>query len=270
MAYYSPLRYPGGKGKMLTETSQIMEENDLNRCTYIEPFAGGANLALNLLFQGKANSIILNDADPAIYAVWYAALNHAFEFIQFINEVPLNLEEYRKQRKIYTGEYKTVKELGFATFYLNRTNRSGILKAGPIGGLNQTGNYLMDCRFNRKDLSVRIKRIYDNRHLIKVYNEDARDFLKRSFPDDSFLFIDPPYYNKGAKLYRNYFKHEDHLEIAALVQNLKYPWVVTYDNVEPVLEMYNFSKHKEYDINYSVETKRLGNEVMFYSSALTI
>lgn len=234
----------------------------------IEPFAGGSNLALNLLFKGAASKIILNDADPAIYAVWYALLNHASEFIQFINEIPINTEEYHKQRKIYDGANRSIKELDFATFYLNRTNRSGILSAGPIGGLNQEGNYLMDCRFNRKALSTRVKCIYNNRHLIEIYNEDARVFLRRIFPNNAFLFIDPPYYNKGAQLYRNYFNHEDHLQVASLVRNLKYPWVVTYDNVKPVIEMYDFSHHKEYDISYTVETKRIGNEIMFYSPLL--
>ena len=270
MAFYSPLRYPGGKGKMLNETLRILNANNLYGCTYIEPFAGGSNLALNLLFNGAADRIILNDADPAIFAVWYSIINHASEFIYFINNVALDLEEYYYQKNIYHGDYKKVLELGLATFYLNRTNRSGIIKAGPIGGYSQTGKYLMDCRFNRKELASRVQRIYDHRQSIKIFNEDARVFITREFPENSFLFIDPPYYNKGATLYRNYFTHKDHLEIAELVKDLKNPWVVTYDNVEPVIEMYDFSDHKDYDISYTVQSKRIGSEIMFYSELLTV
>lgn len=270
MAYYSPLRYPGGKGKMLNETLDIIESNNLYGCTYIEPFAGGANLALNLLFSGVANKIILNDVDPAIYAVWYSILNNGPEFIEFINEIPVNIEEYNNQRRIYNGEYTNILELGLATFYLNRTNRSGIIKAGPIGGYDQTGNYLIDCRFNRRNLSNRIKHIYESRNSIEIYNDDARAFLLRNYPNNSFFFIDPPYYNKGSSLYRNFFTHNDHMEIAEIVRNLAYPWVVTYDNVDSVIEMYNFTQHIEYNITYTVETKRIGNEIMFYSNTIQI
>lgn len=270
MAFYSPLRYPGGKGKMLEETLQIINKNNLIGCTYIEPFAGGANLALNLLFSGNVERIILNDIDLAIYAVWYSIMNHNSEFIEFIERVPLNLNEYNNQRIKYYGSHKSLLELGLATFYLNRTNRSGIITAGPIGGYNQSGKYLLDCRFNRKELSTRIKRIYNNKELIEIFNEDARVFLRRSFPQNSFLFVDPPYYNKGAELYRNFFTHDDHLEIAGLVRDLVYPWIVTYDNVEPIIKMYNFSRYKKYNIPYSVQTKRMGNEIMFSSAMLKI
>lgn len=265
MAYFSPLRYPGGKGKMLKETIQILKNNNLLGCTYIEPFAGGGNLALNLLFKGFVQKIILNDADIAIYAVWYAILYHNDEFIDFIENIPLTLEEYKKQKYIYNHEKQDLLKLGKATFYLNRTNRSGIIKAGPIGGYEQKGAYLIDCRFNRENLKNRVKKIHQNREHIEIFNLDAREFISKPFPKNSFFFIDPPYYNKGASLYRNYFHHKDHVEISQLVKNLDFPWVVTYDAVPEIINIYNFSKHTEYELSYTVESKRLGKEVMFYN-----
>lgn len=270
MAYYSPLRYPGGKGKMLPQTIKILQDNGLVGCTYIEAFAGGSNLALNLLFKGYVSNIILNDADPAIYAMWYSILNFNDEFIEFIKTVPLDLDEHSKQKRIYENERNNLLMLGLATFYLNRTNRSGIIKAGPIGGYAQRGSYLLDCRFNRENLIKRIKDIYKYKDHIKIFGEDARSFFKKDFPENSFFFIDPPYYNKGACLYRNFFNHQDHLEISKIVKNLKYPWVVTYDNVDPILKMYSFSNHIEYDLSYTVETKRRGQEVMFYNDMIKI
>ena len=270
MAHYSPLRYPGGKGKMYNQTLEILQKNNLIGCTYVEAFAGGANLALNLLFNGQVDNVILNDIDPAIYSVWASILNYGPEFINLINNTPITIEEREHQKEIYINHHDDVLALGFATFYLNRTNRSGIITAGPIGGYNQTGNYLIDCRFNKRELIKRVRRIYENRERIQIYNLDARDFLRLNFPDNSFFFIDPPYFQKGGQLYRNSFKKNDHREIAELVRNLPYPWIVTYDNVDDIIQMYDFSERQEYQLTYTVERKYVGTEVMFYRENLII
>lgn len=270
MAYYSPLRYPGGKGKMYKQTLEILTNNNLLGCTYIEAFAGGGNLALNLLFKGNVNNIILNDLDYAIYSVWYSILNYGPQFIELIRNTPVNLEEYYHQKEIYNDTNANILEKGFATFYLNRTNRSGIITAGPIGGYNQNGNYLIDCRFNREQLIQRVQKIYENRDRIQIFNLDAREFLIREFPENSFFFIDPPYYEKGGQLYRNSFDEQDHQEIAELVRNLQYPWIVTYDDVDDIISMYNFSDYQEYHLTYTVERKYIGTEVMFYRQDLNI
>ena len=148
---YSPLRYPGGKSKLAPFVSLAIKKANLQNPVYIEPFAGGAGTALELLFNGIVDEIVINDYDKAIYSMWRAILTNTRKFIYFIENTPLNDVEWRKQKKIYTTQNKKYSiELGFATFYLNRTNRSGILSAGPIGGHNQTGNYLIDARFNKK------------------------------------------------------------------------------------------------------------------------
>lgn len=270
MANYSPLRYPGGKGKMYAQTLKILEDNNLLGCTYIEPFAGGANLALNLLFKGKVNNIILNDYDLAIYAFWYSILNNAPQFIEMIKSIDISLTEREKQKQIYSDEKIDLFKLGFATFYLNRTNRSGIIKGGPIGGKDQLSKYLIDCRFNKDGLIQRIEKIYNNRDKIKLYNQDAMIFLKRKFKSNSFIFIDPPYYNKGAELYENSFSHREHLKISRRVKKLTVPWVLTYDYVDPIIEMYSFCENKKYELSYTVQSKRIGKEVMFYRNSLVV
>lgn len=270
MANFSPLRYPGGKGKLYDTTVKILQDNGLLGCTYIEPFAGGSNLALNLLFNGKVKKIILNDYDKAIYAFWYSVLNYAPEFIELIEKVDVSIEEHKKQKYIYENEKKDLLKLGFATFFLNRTNRSGIIKGGPIGGNNQNSKYLIDCRFNKENLIKRIEKIYSMRDYIKIYNQDAMVFLKRKFKDDSFLFIDPPYYNKGAELYENSFTHKEHLMISKRINKLKVPWVLTYDNVEPIIEMYSFCNYREYKLSYTAQSRKIGSEIMFFKDDLSV
>lgn len=270
MAHYSLLRYPGGKGKMYLQTLKILEDNDLLGCTYIEPFAGGGNLALNLLFRGKVDSIILNDNDPAIYSVWASILFYGNEFIELIKNTPITLEERDRQKQIYLNKPNDVLALGFSTFYLNRTNRSGIITAGPIGGYSQKGNYLIDCRFNKEKLIQRVETILKYKEKMQIFDFDAKDFLELNFHKNSFFFIDPPYYVKGSQLYRNYFKKSDHEELAKKVENLDYPWIVTYDNVDDIISIYEFCNHFEYNLTYTIEKKYKGSEVLFYKHGLSI
>ena len=205
-----------------------------------------------------------------IYAFWYSILNYAPEFIDMIKKVEVSLDEREKQKKIYTNEKNDLLKLGFATFYLNRTNRSGIIKGGPIGGQQQKSKYLIDCRFNKENLINRIEKIYENRKKIKIYNQDAMIFLKRRFKSDSFLFIDPPYYNKGAELYENSFTPKEHKKISRRIRKLSVPWVLTYDCVDEIIDMYSFCKGKEYELSYTVQNKKIGNEIMFYKDNLIV
>lgn len=175
----SPLRYPGGKYKLYKYVVQLVQQNDCT--TYIEPFCGGAALALELLFDGVVKNIIINDYDYTIYCFWDSILNRTDEFIQKILSTDVNIEEWNRQ-KVIREQMNTYSglEIGFSTFFLNRTNRSGIIdKAGPIGGMNQEGTYSIDCRFNKKKLIAQIEKIANNRDKIKLYNMEALDFIDR-------------------------------------------------------------------------------------------
>ena len=187
-----------------------------------------------------------------------------------IKNVEVSLNEREKQKEIYINEKTDLLKLGFATFYLNRTNRSGIIKGGPIGGQQQKSKYLIDCRFNKNNLIDRIEKIYENREKIKIDNQDAMIFLKRRFKPDSFLFIDPPYYNKGAELYENSFTPKEHKKISRRIKKLSVPWVLTYDCVDEIIEMYSFCRGKEYELSYTVQNKKIGNEIMFYRDNLIV
>ena len=179
---YSPLRYPGGKTKMLPIIKLMINKSNHN-ATYVEPFAGGAGVALGLLFKGCVNDIVINDFDKSIYSIWRAILTESDKLIYLIKHTPISIEEWYKQRSIYKNQNKRYSlELGFAALYLNRTNRSGILNAGPIGGLNQNGKYLIDARFNKEELIKKIKRIVSYKNKIKLYNCEISTFLKNIMP----------------------------------------------------------------------------------------
>lgn len=269
---YSPLRYPGGKTKIAPLVNAIMEKAEIKNGIYIEPFAGGGGVALALLLSNKVKHIVINDMDITIYAFWHSILNHTDEFIELIKKTQITIEEWHKQKDIFLNkDSSNLLELGFATFFLNRTNRSGILKAGPIGGYNQTGNYLIDARFNKQNLIKRIERIGQYKDKISLFNLEIKDFMKTVLPKykrNAFVYFDPPYFKKGHELYINFFKPKDHQALAKLIKKIKIDWMVTYDNVEEVKSIYKDREQKVYDLNYSLANKGKNSEIIVLSRDL--
>lgn len=267
---YSPLRYPGGKSKLAPFVSLVIKKANLQEPVYIEPFAGGAGIALELLFNGTVREIVINDYDKAIYSMWRAILTDTQNFIQLIENTPVNANEWRNQKNVYlTQNQKYSIELGFAAFYLNRTNHSGILGAGPIGGYDQTGKYLIDVRFNKKDLIARIRQIAKYKSKIHIYNQDVRTFLNvylQRYIENAFIYLDPPYYHKGKQLYKNFFSHNDHAQIRDIIANLNCPWMVTYDDVAEIREIYNMYQGYNFDLVYSLANTGRNSEIMFLSN----
>lgn len=262
---YSPLRYPGGKTKIAPLVEQIMQKAGIVNGTYIEPFAGGGGVALALLLRGKVQNIVINDYDKTIYAFWHSVVFETERFIKLLKKTPVTINEWHNQKKIFEGKTKSLLKLGFAMFFLNRTNRSGILKAGPIGGYDQSGNYLVDARFNKAELIKKISRIGEYREHIFIYNLEIRDFIKNALPNykkNSFVYFDPPYFKKGKELYINFFKPEDHKEIADMIFKLDVDWMVTYDDVEEIKIIYDGKEQKKFDLNYSVANKGKNSEII--------
>ncbi len=271
----SPLRYPGGKSCLYPLVCKILKANRLERKRYAEPFAGGCGLALALLYSGNVSDIHINDVDASIWAFWHSVLNHTDDFTYRIQKTPITVEEWRAQRLIHLAQdMNDPLALGFATFFLNRTNRSGVIKdAGVIGGLNQNGLYKLDCRFNRDDLERRVRRVAKYKNRIHLTRRDALAFLAEmgeNLPATTFICVDPPYFKKGQGLYTSFYEAGDHQILSKSILELENPWIVTYDNVDEIASLYRDRRQYEFDVNYSVKTKRLGTELLIASKGLRI
>jgi DNA adenine methylase len=271
--FLSPLRYPGGKRKLSNFIKLVYRKNNLVGGTYAEPYAGGAAVALSLLFGEYASRVMINDVDRSIYAFWHSVLIETDELCQRINEAEVSVTEWTHQRSVQDCDDPSLIDLGFSTFYLNRTNRSGIIRGGIIGGKEQDGKWKIGARFNKTDLIRRIRKIARYRSRIVVSNLDAAVFLSQIRPSldhYSLVYLDPPYYVKGGDLYENHYSHGDHEMIADLIASFKTPWIVTYDDVRQIGAMYEGESRLSYGLSYSAQDRYKGSEVMFYSDELTI
>lgn len=275
MPFYTPLRYPGGKRKLAPFLEELIRLNELGNCTYIEPYAGGAGLALHLLFNHVVSKIIINDIDRSIFAFWYSVLHYPDELCRMIHDTPVTMDVWHVQKAVQMKPNNfSLLELGFSTFLLNRTNRSGILCGGVIGGKKQSGLWKMDDRFKKDELIARIQAIANLRDHITLYNKDALDFLDMIEPTlsplDSLIYLDPPYYKKGSGLYRNSYTPEDHKAVANRVFQIHSPWIVSYDNEEPIRTLYSNLSAITYSLNYTAQQKTMGSEFMAFSTQLRL
>lgn len=272
--FYSPLRYPGGKNKLSAFIAKICVDNNING-HYVEPYSGGASVALYLLIEGFVDKITINDRDRSIYAFWYSVLNKTNELCELIENAELTIGEWKKQKNIQTNK-KTVDllTLGFSTFYLNRTNRSGIINGGVMGGVEQNGNYLMNCRFNKVELIHRIRLIAKHKKNIRLYRKDAIKLIDKiqqeANNENVVIYFDPPYYLKASTLYMNHYEDKNHKKVSEKIkgiQNIK--WIVSYDNVPEIQKLYADCNKKEFSFKHSAYKSRIGKEIIFFSDNLT-
>lgn len=272
----SPLRYPGGKTKLYPYISRVMDANPMNNTTYVEPYAGGCGLALTLLFQNRVNNIIINDYDYAIYAFWYCVLNRTAELCERILETPVTIEQWDIQKNIYLNSRDyDILDAGFATFFLNRTNRSGIINGGIIGGRDQLNKYKIDCRFTKDPLITKILNIAAHRDRITLYNLDAVELIEtviNQLPeDDVFIYFDPPYVKKGPELYVNHYNFQDHQELSFYITNhVRQSWFITYDFTKEISDLYQNFKQDIIDIHYSAGKSKRGTELAIFSERLDL
>lgn len=271
MSFLTPLRYPGGKGRMGPWIAELLHHNKICGGCYVEPFAGGCGTALFLLIHGYVDRIIINDKDPAIFAFWKAVTDQTDDLIAKIEGAEVSMSTWHSQRDVLARPYEhTQLDVAFAVFFLNRTNRSGILSGGVIGGKDQSGTWKLGERFNKKNLIQRILTIGALSKRMSVYGMDALDLLDAigpELPKKTLIYLDPPYFNKGEQLYRHFSSPKDHELIARRVEQLTAPVIVTYDNANEISDLYRSFAKVEFSLRYSIHSERKrATELLIYKN----
>lgn len=276
LVHFTPLRYPGGKGKLAPFVKRLLEVNHLLDGEYVEPYAGGAAIGLELLMGEYVSRIHINDISRPIVSFWTSVLTQTDELVRLIKDTRLTVRSWDRQKKVFThpDDHDDLK-LGFATFFLNRTNRSGILNGGIIGGRDQTGQWKIDARYNAAELANRVETIARMSSRISVSREDALVFLKKrlpALPRKTLVYLDPPYYAKGKDLYYDFYEHADHEKIATFVRTRmsKVNWIVSYDDVAAIRMLYAGCRSIRYGLGYSARDHGGGAEIMFANPGLTV
>lgn len=269
MAIKNPLRYPGAKSKLYEYIKNLIEIENKKGCIFYEPFAGSASLSLMLLENNIVNSVVINEKDPLLYYFWVSVLNYTDELISLIDRTDITINNWHNFSKYRDVDYiknKLPVEIGYAGLFLNRTNFSGILKANPLGGLNQLSQYKIDCRFNKKIIIDSIIRISGLKNRITVYNEDAIEFMKTHLKykrnKKTFVYIDPPYYKEGPGLYRYFYNHQQHIELSKYIKSQAFPWLISYDDTVEIRKMYSKKTCVDIYLDYSVKTSKKGKELL--------
>ncbi len=271
----TPLRYPGGKQRLAPFICELLRVNGLLGCHYVEPYAGGAGVAVHLLLTDQVQHIYLNDSSPAIYAFWRSIQRKPDEFCRRIAGASLTVDEWRRQKYVLRHPNAVSQiDLGFSLFYLNRCNRSGIPNGGIIGGINQQGSWKMDARFPRNELIRRVEAIAVVRRRMTITNLDAEVFIRRfvsSLPRKTLVYCDPPYFHRSSRLYLDYYQPEDHVGLANTIQkHLKRPWLVSYDNVPEIRRCYSNRRCISCKVQYNAARAYTGNEIFFLSDRLKV
>jgi len=271
MPHYSPLRYPGGKNCIFKFVANLFDENNLYGISYAEPYAGGAGLGLRLLFEEYIDKMYINDLDTSIYAFWKTVLDDTDEFCKWLNDVKVSMASWQHYKKIQINRDSVDNlELAKSTFFLNRTNVSGIIKGGVIGGLDQKGKYKINARFNKEDLISRIRKIKKYKNRIFVSNNDGLKFINNleKKKEDIFIYLDPPYYQKGRDLYMNSYSEIDHKNLAKYVCTMKKKWMVSYDRHKFILNLYMQKDMLTYRLSQSTSNK-IGEEILIFSDNIS-
>lgn len=268
--HFSPLRYPGGKNCIFPFMSKFFYENNILGIPYAEPYAGGAGLAFHLLLEGYVEKIYINDLDPYIYYFWKTILNRTDEFCRWIEDVPVDVNTWRFYKEQYKkGIEANEFEIAKTTFYLNRTNISGVLDAGPIGGYGQNGKYKIDVRFKKDDLINKILVIAERKKDVLLSNYDGMFFVKalNRKHGDMFIYLDPPYVEKGRYLYLNFFHEDDHIQLSKFLSKIKKKWMISYDKNDLILKCYSRWNMIQYQL-MQCTSNRKKYEILAFSDGM--
>ena len=240
----TPLRYPGGKTWLLDYVKAFARFHKLSSTTIVEPYGGSASISVGLIRSQLVTDATVCERDPLIVAFWNVAIHRNEELIEYLSSLEINMETWYGLRRYLDLEKTNLQnelEAAGAFLFFNRTNYSGIIKGGPLGGKKQLSKYKLNCRFNKGRIADKIRSLKALEDKLKIIQIDGLEYMKNhalQSPDNVFFYVDPPYYGAGKDLYRFYFTDFDHQQLSAFLTGTEIPWLLSYDDAEFIRNLY--------------------------------
>ncbi|MEI7867358.1 MAG: DNA adenine methylase [Candidatus Methylumidiphilus sp.] len=272
----SPLRYPGSKATFLKVVLEFIEVHGLKGREIVEPYAGSGIVSLSLVANNLVSHATLVERDPLLYSFWKAVFEHTDILLSSIEDININMDTWYELRvllKHKIPENELIPDLALACLFFNRTNFSGVLHSGPIGGKDQSSDYKLDCRFNKKDIISRIRQISSLRDGVSVKFGDALEFLQKANiqnHEKRFFYVDPPYFKQGRKLYRYYYKVIDHKRLYDILSVATFPWLLSYDKHEFIELLYDGFPQVHQSFRYMSRTPKNENELVVTNMVIPV
>jgi DNA adenine methylase len=256
----SIFRYPGGKTALVKKFLPCIPENIE---TYVEPFVGGGSVLLKVAKRYAQNQLypsrfdlrfLINDSNPDVAAFWSVLVGEEFhELCSRTATISPSVEIFHV---IQDAKYRSAIDRAFRCLFVNRTSFSGIMDSGPIGGKGQKDRSL-NVRWKPP---VLIKEMKAARTLLLGRTTvTCLDFSKvlEGLNKNAFVYLDPPYYEKGGQLYGEYGKwtEDDHARLRSVLGD-RSGWLLSYDNNTEVKKLYGGFKMKELQHYRSISSQK--------------
>lgn len=252
----SPYRYPGGKSKIIDYLYTHLKLSTAKKL--ISPFTGGGSFELAMLQAGVIDHLHINDLDTGVYSFWWVLKHMPYVLIERLKSIRPTHKDYFYAQALIKSDYQgaDVVEAAWASLLVNRLAYSGIIKANPLGGKKGSKKVLLS-RWNPNDLIRRIEKIHSLSEKIEVTQINAVKLIEEAYwQNETTIFIDPPYVNKGKELYQCFYTEDDHRELSHLLNSLYFGFpgadiIVTYDYNDWLDNLYMYPEKERIGRIYS-------------------
>jgi DNA adenine methylase len=279
-------RYPGGKSKLRNSISEHLNvyANKLD-LEYREPFFGGGSVGLKFISDNPQwKKVWINDKDLGVANLWTSVIRFPNELKKMVQDFKPSIEIFDKY-KLELLSNSTVSQNaseivlhGFKKLAIHQISYSGLgtKSGGPLGGREQKSKYKIDCRWSPDYICKKIDKLHNQFSKLEIKHQSCTSFdfedLVNS-TENSFIYLDPPYYIKGNELYQFGFTKEDHKKMADVLKYTNHPWILSYDDCPEVRRLYSWAEINIIYVNYSItatKDKQSGNRFSRNKSELLI
>lgn len=256
--YKSPLRYPGGKARMV---KKILERAPAGYQEYREPFLGGGSVLFAVRSEDMNRYCQVSDIFSELMTFWWQCKFHSSYMIKTINDWKQQYPDGRELHKNCKKQVTLAKDRGTAFFILNRISFSGLTMSGGYSKASYEG------RFNQSHIS----RIKDADSVLE--NVELRfvgyEALLHEPGKDVWLFMDPPYDIKSDNLYGNKgntHKGFDHVKFADECKKSPHKWLITYNDNENIRKLFSWANIQEIDVTYNMNSNNKKKKELFITN----